>query len=142
MMGQSFRNSPSEFATIKRRFAAHLLVVGYVENHDLFRETLRHSHVILSTANHEFQGLSVMEAVAAGCCPVVPDGLAYPEYYRKEHRYNGVSGAVDRLKKLAGYLKEAKPLPSVDLKQYSWEVLGPEYRMSLETVAGRGDVGC
>ncbi|WP_233998933.1 tRNA-queuosine alpha-mannosyltransferase domain-containing protein [Microbulbifer pacificus] len=128
MMGQSFRSSPDEFTTIQTCFADHLLVVGYVESAELYRATLKHSHIILSTANHEFQGLSVMEAVALGCCPVVPDALAYPEYYGSEHRYSSVSGAVDRLKTLAGYLSEGRALPRLDMSGYSWSHLGTEYR--------------
>ncbi|MFT7132051.1 MAG: hypothetical protein ACI81O_000759 [Cyclobacteriaceae bacterium] len=38
---------------------------------------LGRSHVVLSTAIHEFPGVAVLEAVAVGCLPVVPDALAY-----------------------------------------------------------------
>jgi len=36
---------------------------------------------------HDFQGLAVMEAVAAGCVPLVPDRLAYQDYYPVNFRY-------------------------------------------------------
>ena len=35
--------------------------------------------MIVSTARHEFFGLSVVEAVAAGAYPLLPNRLAYPE---------------------------------------------------------------
>lgn len=135
LMGQSFRNSPAEFAEIKRRFAHRLLVVGYVEDGNLYRETLRHSHVFLSTAYHEFQGLAVMEAASAGCTPVVPDEQAYPEFYPESLRYSCVTEAVDKLKALSRLVEEGAELPMVGLSDYSWENLGPVYRRKLERLA-------
>jgi glycosyltransferase involved in cell wall biosynthesis len=36
---------------------------------------------IVSTAHHEFFGLAVVEAAAAGCLPLLPPRRAYPELF-------------------------------------------------------------
>lgn len=36
---------------------------------------------------HDFQGLSVLEAMASGCQALVPDRLAYPEFVPPSCRY-------------------------------------------------------
>lgn len=54
---------------------------GYVENRDDYLQCLSESDLIVSTADHEFYGLSVMEAVAMGCYPLLPYNLAYPELF-------------------------------------------------------------
>ena len=35
--------------------------------------------IVVSAATHEYFGIAVVEALAAGCVPVLPDRLAYPE---------------------------------------------------------------
>ena len=40
---------------------------------------LRRSDIVVSTAHQEFLGIAVIEALAAGNIPVVPNRLAYPE---------------------------------------------------------------
>ncbi|MCP4709148.1 MAG: glycosyltransferase family 4 protein [Planctomycetes bacterium] len=37
------------------------------------------SDIVVSTARHEFYGLSVLEAAAARCYPLLPNRLSYPE---------------------------------------------------------------
>lgn len=44
-----------------------------------YEEALRGSGVVVSTADHEFFGIGVLEAVLTGSIPVLPDSLAYPE---------------------------------------------------------------
>jgi glycosyltransferase involved in cell wall biosynthesis len=40
---------------------------------------LAKSDIVVSCAKHDFFGVGVAEAVTAGCVPVLPDALAYPE---------------------------------------------------------------
>jgi glycosyltransferase involved in cell wall biosynthesis len=44
-----------------------------------YLELLGRADVVVSCANQELFGVAVVEAVAAGCVPVLPDGLSYPE---------------------------------------------------------------
>jgi len=45
----------------------------------------------------------VMEAMALGCLPVVPDALVYPEYVPAESRYTTAAEAVLRFAHPASY---------------------------------------
>ena len=44
--------------------------------------------IALSTADHEFFGISMVEAAMAGCYCLVPNRLSYPELFPSQHRYN------------------------------------------------------
>lgn len=97
VVGQQFRQQPEAFAELKALLeeAGALGQWGYVESREAYRELLASSHVVLSTALHDFQGLSVLEAVAAGCRPLVPDREAYPEWFADDYRYASHRKAPD-----------------------------------------------
>ena len=44
-----------------------------------YLKILSEADIIVSTAIHEFFGISVVEAIAAGAYPLLPKRLAYPE---------------------------------------------------------------
>ncbi len=44
--------------------------------------------IVVSTAWHEFFGISVIEAVRAGCRALLPRRLSYPELFPKEFLYD------------------------------------------------------
>lgn len=88
IVGQGFRTEPAEFAQIHALLTeANALSNWGHQSRSTYTDCLRNSHVALSTAVQDFQGLAVMEAVAAGCVPLVPDRLAYPDYYPLSCRY-------------------------------------------------------
>jgi glycosyltransferase involved in cell wall biosynthesis len=45
-----------------------------------YAEWLGRAHLLPVTARHDFFGLSVVEAIGAGCRPLLPRRLAYPEH--------------------------------------------------------------
>ena len=99
LLGQQFRG---EDAVMRENQAllessGHLGHCGFLDDREAYLALLAQSHLVLSTANHEFQGLSVQEAMACGCVPVVPDDLAYPGYVGDAHRYGSIGAACDKL---------------------------------------------
>jgi hypothetical protein len=53
--------------------------MGYVESKSEYWKWLHKADWVLSTANHEFFGIAVVEALFAGCLPWLPEKLSYPE---------------------------------------------------------------
>lgn len=137
LTGEQFRDSPPVFAQIQRDYAHRLVQFGYVEEPARFRGLQAAADMVLSTALHEFQGLAVMQAVAAGCVPVVPDRLAYQELYGAEYRYASspedpeqeAQAAVERILALAAADRAA---PSTEY--YQAASLAARYRSLLQAL--------
>ena len=90
--------------------------------------------MVLSTASHEFQGLSVLEAVARGCIPVLPARQVYPELFGDGYLYRDCGAdikaeacaAADLIGRQSEKLAHgrAEPLSAVG---FSWSALKPHY---------------
>jgi len=79
VLGESFADTPECFEEARRRFSNRLRHWGFARDRGEYLRVLSESDVVVSTAKHEFFGIAVLEAVAAGCRPLVPNALAYPE---------------------------------------------------------------
>ena len=82
VLGESFRSSPNVFQEARDEFAQEIMQWGFAESRKAYVRWLRESDVIVSSAIHEFFGIGVVEAVANGAIPVLPNRLAYPEVLR------------------------------------------------------------
>ncbi len=78
-VGEQFRTAPPEFASAWRRLEHRLAHAGYLPSRAEYLKMVRSCDVVVSTAIQENFGIAVLEAVASGCQPVVPNRLAYPE---------------------------------------------------------------
>lgn len=99
LLGHRAPKTPDVLKQIEDEFGAHILVNGRVSKAD-YQYWLNQAQVVVSSANHEFQGLSMLEASSAGAIPVVPDDLCYQEQYPLSHRYTpgNVNEAVVRVR--------------------------------------------
>lgn len=141
LLGQSFRHSPVVFDDIAQLFADELVQFGYEPSLVRFKAYLSQADIVLSTAIHEFQGLAVLEAVAAGCIPVVPNRLAYPDFYPAQYRYcssdqnlaTEATAAVDKIVECWRALAHGDDL-RLDVTHYSWSEQKKAYQAALENL--------
>ncbi|NMT63400.1 tRNA-queuosine alpha-mannosyltransferase domain-containing protein [Marinobacter orientalis] len=87
VVGEQFRNQPKSFNLIHERHRERIVGWGYLQSRADYDRLLAEADVVISTALHDFQGLSVLEAMASGCVALTPDRLAYPEYVPATQRY-------------------------------------------------------
>ncbi len=87
VMGQSFANNPSCFEEAERKLRDEILHFGYVETRNEYADFLHRADLIVSTARHEFFGISILEGIRAGCYPLLPANLSYPELYDEKYLY-------------------------------------------------------
>jgi glycosyltransferase involved in cell wall biosynthesis len=140
--GQRFRHSPPAFDEIECAFSHRLVQFGYLESRRAYHALLRGADIVVSTALHEFQGLAVLEAVAAGCLPAVPARQAYPEIYPAAFRYASHPGdpaaealaAAALIRRLAADLAEGRA-QAPDVSAYGPAALRPKYRAELQGAA-------
>ena len=131
VLGESFRNQPSVFAQARERLAERIVHFGYAEDRQEYCRLLCQGDVVVSTANHEFYGMAMLEAVRAGCRPLVPDRLSYRELFAPAFRYED----ADFVRKLMAAMEagrhathEAHSLTS----RFSWSEMASSYRQWLE----------
>lgn len=87
VVGERFRNYPKVFDQIRDGFADRIEHCGFLESRADYDQLLREADIVVSTALHDFQGLSMLEAMASGCVALAPDRLAYREYVPENGRY-------------------------------------------------------
>ncbi len=142
VVGQQFRKQPESFAKLRKCLGDSIGQWGYLASRSDYRALLQSSDVVLSTALHDFQGLSVLEATQAGCVPVVPNRLAYPEWFGPDYCY--AAGSIDEeseaaaqlLLKLAGKKARGQMPAAPDLSHLEWAALGEHYGALMAQLAG------
>ena len=127
VLGESFRNSPQIFQEARKRLSRRILQFGYVRSRKEYAHWLTRSDLVVSTALHEFFGIAVIEAVRAGCRPLLPDRLSYPELFSQKYLYNE-KDFIARLKEEILRKKRLSPIQSTKLtERFSWASLAPRY---------------
>ncbi len=153
VIGESFREVPPVFQTARKLLGERVVRWGYQENRQDYETALAEADIIVSTADHEFFGVSAVEAISAGAYPLLPHRLAYPEVLgTKGGRANGqffYDGSLEQLvRRLDGLLTlaehdnlwEGSPDRACSLvERYYWENLVPELDDGLDRLAGGDD---
>jgi len=132
LLGSRPKIKPEALIKIEDEFADKIIVNKKVSKQD-YRKYLGQSSIVVSTAIHEFQGLSILEAISAGAVPVVPDGLCYQEQYEKKYRYEAGNSRV-LAEVLTDYLQAAPRPPDVS-DWYSDSLTDEWYKVLVATIA-------
>lgn len=130
LAGENFRVRPAEFETARARLGDRLVHFGYAETEADYARLLWEADVVLSTAIHEFFGVSIVEALYCGAQPVLPRRLSYPELIPlAEHARCLYADFAELLAHLRTALTQ--PAPAAGLRQhvarFDWAVQAPLY---------------
>jgi glycosyltransferase involved in cell wall biosynthesis len=130
LAGENLRVQPGEFEEARDQLGARLVHYGYAETEAEYAWLLWSADIVLSTAIHEFFGVSVVEAIYCGCLPVLPARLSYPELLPAEaHARCLYAGSEALLAKLRAALADpvAPPELRAHVARFDWSVMGPRY---------------
>ena len=130
--GEHFRETPPIFDHARETLRDRIVHFGFLESRAAYLGLLRSCDIVCSTAIHEFFGVSVLEAVAAGCRPVLPNRLSYPEMLPPEthNRYlyaadAAFPGALQRAIEKAPSFRPRDAERLADT--FGWKELAPRY---------------
>ncbi len=135
--GQPFKNQPPVFHQAREQLADRIDHFGFFPDRQKYLERACQCDLIVSTAVHEFFGVSVSEAIYLGCLPVLPKRLSYPEiippHLQPLFLYS------DDLK-LVEFLKAFLARPPVEYREelrrqvarYDWRHLANELDLEIE----------
>lgn len=146
LLGERFREGPDAFDALARAFGDDLLEREPLADRAAYLEALERSHVVVSTARHEFFGLGTLEALRTGLFPVLPDDLAYPEHVplegapREAFLFDPRSDVADALERAlehvrAGRLLEERGALVRATDRCAWAELAPRYDALFEELA-------
>jgi len=128
LLGPRHRKTPAALARLREAMPERIVADDALPTSE-YRAVLGRAAIAVSTATHEFQGLGMLEAASAGCLPLVPDALCYPEIYPAEYRYPPDDrGAL--VNRLADWLSGNAPDP-VNVERWTALQLEPDWGRAL-----------
>jgi len=144
LLGES-RGHDKDFDPLRDRLQDRCIAFGFLPDREDYDRILSRADIVVSCAEQEYFGISIAEAIHAGCYPVLPRGQVYPSMYgtrcRGRHFYQTRDELVSLLRDLVTG-RECGHVCSLDrdVDRYCWERLAPEYdRLIADTVAGYKD---
>ena len=84
LLGERYKKQPSIFTEAESLLKENIIHSGYIDNYDDYLHMLKEGDIVVSTANQENYGIAILEAVLAGCIPLLPHRLSYPELIPRE----------------------------------------------------------
>lgn len=133
LCGERFRRRPAEFEEAAGRLADQIIHIGYAEE-ALYRKLLWEAAVTVSTADHEFFGISILEAIHCHTFPILPRRLSYPELlpdvFHYRCLYEDEVGLQQRLRWALTHPQEAAQLAgqlAPTVQRFNWPALASQY---------------
>ena len=142
LLGES-RGNEQAFAELRDSLGGRCLAAGYRESRADYDSWLARADIVVSCAAQEYFGISVAEAVHAGCYPVLPREQVYPSLYgtrcRGRHFYEGPGELADLLAALVGG-DDCGHVCSLDrdVDAWCWNRLAGDWDRLLEDMIAAG----
>lgn len=125
VLGKSYERQPAIFEEASEHLKDEILHYGYVESTEEYINLVDRANILFVTSNQDFFGISIVEAIAKGLYPLLPNRLAYPEHIpsdlHNKHLYQNDADIIPILKEviLERRFQEGSSL-STFIRKYDW----------------------
>ena len=132
VLGERFRQQPTEFDEACQRLGKRVLHAGYVPDSAEYARWLWLADILPVTSHHDFFGASVVEAVYCDCYPLLPRRLSYPELiptqFHSECLYDDFDDLVDRLQAVLENNNRLDRTPlRAAVSRFDWKKMAAQY---------------
>lgn len=139
VLGESYNHTPEIFRIAENKLKNHIIHFGYARDEDEYRRLLSYGDIVVSTAIQENFGISIIEAIASGCFPLLPDRLSYREIIPDQfHQYciyqNDRDLGVKIRKLIARYDRKLMDKLAEENRRFSWSQAASRYDEFLEII--------
>jgi glycosyltransferase involved in cell wall biosynthesis len=137
LCGQQYGRQPAAFADGQARLGNRIVHEGFASA-EKYAQLLWEADITISTAVHEFFGISIVEAIYTRTFPILPARLSYPQLLPQSHHslclYSGQEELLMRLRWALTHVDEARE-QAADLatavSRFDWSVQAPLYDQTL-----------
>ena len=139
LVGENFRQKPEEFEAARDHLGERVVAYGYVDSFADYAQLLWEADYVVSTADHDFFGIAVAEAIYCECIPLLPYRLNYPALIPDPWRSSCLYSANDLFGLLVRHLRGEETANTADLRQtvrrYDWAQMAERYDEALTQLA-------
>ena len=148
LLGESFRQQPDEFLQAINVLGRRVLHAGFAGSREEYVRWLSCGNLLPVTSFHDFFGVSVCEAIYAGCLPMLPRRLAYPEIIPEEFHHGIFYDTEQELRNMLAEeimnwrnraserMSTVKRLKAA-ISRFSWDNMAPVYDRLLYDLSKR-----
>jgi len=135
------------FEKLNLEFGQAILHIGWCRDRTEYSSWLRRASIVVSTANHETFGISMVESAFCGVLPLIPRRLSYPEIFSKlptDYFYGTNDEAIEKFRHLASLIaqpldhRRQKATARQAVAHFSWRHMLRRYDTFFASIA-RGD---
>lgn len=143
--GEPGDNPSPAITNLPEQFPNEIDHFGFASSKQEYARLLQRSDIIVSTTRHEFFGVGMVEAMAAGCIPCVPNRYNYPALVPKAlHSQLLWEDEADLYAKLEALL--VGPLPSAEAlrasaERFAWPQVAPTWDAAIWDLIRDGPPG-
>ena len=134
--GESYKKYPAVFNEAEKRLAKHIIHFGYAESKDRYIQLVQSSDILPVTNDQDFFGISIVEAIAAGVMPLLPNKLSYPEHVdpvdNPQCFYNDSDDLYQKLKAMIQDWPNQLPSLADHVMHYDWSNIIESYDRKFE----------
>jgi glycosyltransferase involved in cell wall biosynthesis len=142
LLGEVPATPPQTMIDLVEALGDRVAYAGFADR-DTYRKLLRSGDIVVSTADHEFFGIAITEAIYAGAAPLLPNRVVYPERIPPDLRmrvlYDDTRHLVDRIVDLLDNPAERSHITEAlhcEMKRFDWSHVAPEYDRRIVSLTG------